>query len=165
MGLLNTFFISFYLALEEAIRLRERLKGSVTDITAITIGPPKSVETLRSALALGANAAVHVEIPESAPSPEPLSVAKILKGYIEKENSSRVKDKVDLVILGKQSIDDDLGATGQMLAGLLGWSQATFASKLDVDVEKGEAVVVREIDGGSEELKCSLPLVVTTDLR
>jgi electron transfer flavoprotein beta subunit len=74
-------------------------------------------------------------------------------------------DKVDLVILGKQSIDDDLGATGQMLAGLLNWSQATFASKLDVDVENGKAVVVREIDGGSEELRCSLPLVVTTDLR
>jgi electron transfer flavoprotein beta subunit len=72
---------------------------------------------------------------------------------------------VDLVILGKQSIDDDLGATGQMLAGLLGWSQATFASKVDVDVEKGEAVVVREIDGGSEEVRCRLPLVVTTDLR
>ena len=72
---------------------------------------------------------------------------------------------MDLVILGKQSIDDDLGATGQMLAGLLGWSQATFASKLNVDVEKGEAVVVREIDGGGEELRCRLPLVVTTDLR
>ena len=72
---------------------------------------------------------------------------------------------MDLVILGKQSIDDDLGVTGQMLAGLLGWSQATFASKLDVDVEKKEAVVVREIDGGSEELSCCLPLVVTTDLR
>ena len=72
---------------------------------------------------------------------------------------------MDLVILGKQSIDDDLGATGQMLAGLLNWSQATFASKLDVDVDNGKAVVVREIDGGSEELRCSLPLVVTTDLR
>ena len=147
------------------MRLRERLKESVTAITAITIGPPKSTETLRTALALGADSGIHVAISESSPSPEPLSVAKILQGFIEKENSSRVKDKVDLVILGKQSIDDDLGATGQMLAGLLGWSQATFASKLDVDVEKGEAVVVREIDGGSEELRCRLPLVVTTDLR
>ena len=156
-----------YLALEEAIRLRERLKGSVDSIRAITIGPPKSVETLRTALALGADSAIHVEIPESSPSPEPLAVAKILRAVIEKQNSSATveKDKVDLVILGKQSIDDDLGATGQMLAGLLGWSQATFASKLDVDVEKGEAVVVREIDGGGEELRCRLPLVVTTDLR
>ena len=156
-----------YLALEEAIRLRERLKDSVDSIRAITIGPPKSVETLRTALALGADSAIHVGIPESSPSPEPLAVAKILQAVIEKQNSSATveKDKVDLVILGKQSIDDDLGATGQMLAGLLGWSQATFASKLDVDVEKGEAVVVREIDGGGEELRCRLPLVVTTDLR
>ena len=157
----------FYLAIEEAIRLRERLKARVESIKAITIGPPKSVETLRTALALGADSAIHVETSESSPSPEPLAVAKILRAVIEKQNSSatEAKDKVDLVILGKQSIDDDLGATGQMLAGLLGWSQATFASKLDVDVEKGEAVVVREIDGGGEELRCRLPLVVTTDLR
>jgi electron transfer flavoprotein beta subunit len=160
--------VFFYLAVEEAIRLRERLKDSVVNsIKAITIGPPKSVETLRTALALGADSAIHVETSESSPSPEPLAVAKILRAVIEKQNSSATleKDKVDLVILGKQSIDDDLGATGQMLAGLLGWSQATFASKLDVDVEKGEAVVVREIDGGGEELRCRLPLVVTTDLR
>ena len=154
------FFFFFYLAIEEALRLRERLKGSVVNsIKAITIGPPKSAETLRTALALGADSAIHVETPESLPSPEPLAVARILQAIIKKQ------DKVDLVILGKQSIDDDLGATGQMLAGLLGWSQATFASKLDVDVEKGVAVVVREIDGGSEELRCHLPLVVTTDLR
>jgi len=155
------------IAIEEALRLRERVKDSVKSITAITIGPPKSIETLRTALALGADSAIHVETSESSPSPEPLAVAKILRAIIEKQNSSATvpKDKVDLVILGKQSIDDDLGATGQMLAGLLGWSQATFASKLDVDVEKGEAVVVREIDGGGEELRCRLPLVVTTDLR
>jgi len=151
------------IALEEAIRLRERHKGSVTSITAITIGPPKSAETLRNALALGANAAVHVEIDESSPSPEPLSVAKILEAFIIGEKFE--DNKVDLVILGKQSIDDDLGVTGQMLAGLLGWSQATYASKLDVDVKKREAVVVREIDGGSQEVSCELPLVVTTDLR
>ena len=147
--------------------MRERLKASVNSIKAITIGPQKSVETLRTALAIGADSAIHVETPESEPSPEPLAVAKILRAVIEKQNASATKpeDKVDLVILGKQSIDDDLGATGQMLAGLLGWSQATFASKLDVDVGKGEVVVVREIDGGGEELRCRLPLVVTTDLR
>lgn len=147
--------------------MRERLKASVNSIKAITIGPQKSVETLRTALAIGADSAIHVETPESEPSPEPLAVAKILRAVIEKQNASATKpeDKVDLVILGKQSIDDDLGATGQMLAGLLGWSQATFTSKLDVDVGKGEVVVVREIDGGGEELRCRLPLVVTTDLR
>jgi electron transfer flavoprotein beta subunit len=158
---------SLFLAIEEAVRLRERLKASVNSIRAITIGPLKSVEALRTALAIGADSAIHVETPESSPSPEPLAVAKILRAVIEKQNSSATKaeDKVDLIILGKQSIDDDLGVTGQMLAGLLGWSQATFASKLDVDVAKGEAVVVREIDGGGEELRCRLPLVVTTDLR
>lgn len=156
------------IAIEEAIRLRERLNQStVNSIRAITIGPPKSIDVLRTALALGADSAIHVETPESSPSPEPLAVAKIIKAIIEKQAAAATqeKDKVDLVILGKQSIDDDLGATGQMLAGLLGWSQATFASKVDVDVEKGEAVVVREIDGGSEEVRCRLPLVVTTDLR
>lgn len=168
----NFFFLFFlsYLAIEEAIRLRERLNQStVNSIRAITIGPPKSIDVLRTALALGADSAIHVETPESSPSPEPLAVAKIIQAVIEKQNnnssSAAKKDKIDLVILGKQSIDDDLGTTGQMLAGLLGWSQATFASKVDVDVEKEEAVVVREIDGGSEEVRCRLPLVVTTDLR
>ena len=167
----NFFFFVFlsYLAIEEAIRLRERLNQStVNSIRAITIGPPKSIDVLRTALALGADSAIHVETPESSPSPEPLAVAKIIQAVIEKQNnnsSAAKKDKIDLVILGKQSIDDDLGTTGQMLAGLLGWSQATFASKVDVDVEKEEAVVVREIDGGSEEVRCRLPLVVTTDLR
>lgn len=120
------------------------------------------MDTLRTALAIGATSAVHVEIPDSAPSPEPLAVAKTLRALIERTSG---EDKVDLVILGKQAIDDDLGVTGQMLAGLLGWSQATFASKLDVDLVKNEAVVVREIDGGAEEIRCKLPLVVTTDLR
>ncbi|KAF8148237.1 hypothetical protein B0H34DRAFT_737434 [Crassisporium funariophilum] len=155
------------IAVEEAVRLRERLKASVTSIRAITIGPAKSADTLRTALAMGADSAIHIEIPESAPSPEPLAVAKTLRAVIERHNAKAAKeeDKVDLVILGKQSIDDDLGVTGQMLAGLLGWSQATFASKLEVDVEKKEVFVVREIDGGGEELRCRLPLVVTTDLR
>lgn len=148
------------LAVEEAVRLRERLKDAVQSIKAVTIGPPKSVETLRTALAMGADSSIHVVISEEDPAPEPLAVAKTLKAIIERENGG-----VDLVILGKQAIDDDLGMTGQMLAGLLGWSQATFASKLDIDAQKKEAVVVREIDGGAQEVRCRLPLVVTTDLR
>lgn len=112
---------------------------------------------------MGADSAIHVETTESAPAPEPLAVAKTLKAIIEKEKEKN--GGVDLVILGKQAIDDDLGLTGQMLAGLLGWSQATFASKIQLDTAKKEAVVVREIDGGSEEVRCRLPLIVTTDLR
>jgi electron transfer flavoprotein beta subunit len=148
------------LAVEEAIRIRERLKDSTHTIKAVTIGPAKSADTLRTALAMGADSAIHVEIPESDPAPEPLAVAKTLRAVIERQ-----KEKVDLVILGKQAIDDDLGQTGQMLAGLLDWAQATYASKVDVDEGKQEALIAREIDGGSEELKCRLPLVVTTDLR
>jgi len=148
------------IAVEEAVRIRERLKDAVKSIKAVTIGPPKSVETLRTALAMGADSSIHVEIPESDPSPEPLAVAKTLQAIIQRQ-----KEGVDIVILGKQSIDDDLGVTGQMLAGLLGWSQATFASKVDIDVAKKEAIVTREIDGGGEEIRCSLPLVITTDLR
>ena len=147
-------------AIEEAVRIRERLKDSIQSIKAITIGPPKSSETLRTALAMGSDSAVHIEIPESAPAPEPLGVAKTLKAFIEKQ-----KETVDIVILGKQAIDDDLGQTGQMLAGLLGWGQATFASKVDVDVPAKEVTVLREIDGGSEEIKCKLPVIITTDLR
>lgn len=148
------------LAVEEAIRIRERLKDAVKSIKAVTIGPPKSLDTLRTALAMGADSSIHVEIPESAPSPEPLAVAKTLQEIIKRQ-----KEGVDLVILGKQSIDDDLGMTGQMLAGLLGWGQATFVSKVEIDVEKKEAIVTREIDGGGEEIRCRLPLIVTTDLR
>jgi electron transfer flavoprotein beta subunit len=148
------------LAVEEAVRIRERLKDAVKSIKVVTIGPPKSSETLRTALAMGADSAIHVEIPESAPSPEPLGVAKALKAVIERQS-----DGVDLVIMGKQAIDDDAGQTGQMLAGLMGWAQATFASKVDVDAAQKVAHVTREIDGGLEELRCRLPLVVTTDLR
>lgn len=108
---------------------------------------------------MGADSAIHVEIPESAPAPEPLGVAKTIRALIEKNK------EIDLVILGKQAIDDDAGQTGQMLAGLLGWSQATFASKIDVDTKNNVVTVLREIDGGSEEIKCKLPLVITTDLR
>lgn len=146
--------------MEEAVRLREKLKDAVKSIKVVTIGPPKAQETLRTALAMGADAGIHVEVPESAPSPEPLGVAKALQAII-----ARQKEGVDLVILGKQAIDDDSCQTGQMLAGLLNWSQATFASKLEVDAVKKEANVTREVDGGLEELRCRLPLVVTTDLR
>jgi electron transfer flavoprotein beta subunit len=126
----------------------------------VTIGPAKSAETLRTALAMGADSAIHVEIPDSAPAPEPLSVAKALRAVI-----NRQQEDVDLVILGKQAIDNDSGQTGQMLAGLMGWAQATFASKIEIDTEMKVANVTREIDGGLEELRCKLPLVITTDLR
>lgn len=147
-------------AVEEAVRIRERLKDAVKSIKVVTIGPPKSAETLRTALAMGADSAIHVEIPESAPAPEPLGVAKTLRALIERQ-----KEGVDVVIMGKQAIDDDAGQTGQMLAGLLGWSQATFASKVVVDPEQKVANVTREIDGGLEELRCKLPVIITTDLR
>ncbi|OJA21011.1 hypothetical protein AZE42_02349 [Rhizopogon vesiculosus] len=124
------------IAVEEAVRIRERLKDAVKSIKVVTIGPPKSAETLRTALAMGADSAIHVEIPESAPAPEPLGVAKTLRALIERQ-----KEGVDVVIMGKQAIDDDAGQTGQMLAGLLGWSQATFASKVVVDPEQKVANV------------------------
>ncbi|KAJ7072818.1 hypothetical protein C8F01DRAFT_972088 [Mycena amicta] len=146
------------IAVEEAVRLREKLKDAVKSIKVVTIGPPKASETLRTALAMGADSAVHIEIPESAPAPEPLGVARALAKLIERE-------QVDLIIMGKQAIDDDAGQTGQMLAGLLDWPQATFASKLDVDPAAMSATILREVDGGAEEIKCRLPLVVTTDLR
>lgn len=129
----------------------------------MTIGPKKSAETLRTALAMGADSAIHVELADSAPAPEPLGVAKALKAIVERQKEKG--GSVDLVILGKQAIDDDAGQTGQMLAGLLGWSQATFASKVEIDEENKVANISREIDGGLEELRCKLPLIITTDLR
>ncbi|RPD56138.1 electron transfer flavo protein beta subunit, partial [Lentinus tigrinus ALCF2SS1-7] len=150
------------IAVEEAVRLREKLKGEVKSIKVVTIGPPKASETLRTALAMGADSAIHIEVPDSAPAPEPLSVAKALRAVIQKEKDN---GGVDLVIMGKQAIDDDAGQTGQMLAGLMDWAQATFASKLVVDPKAKVADVTREIDGGLEEIKCRLPLVLTTDLR
>ena len=147
-------------AVEEAVRLRERLKEKVKSIKVVTIGPTKSADTLRTALAMGADSAIHVEMPDSAPAPEPLGVAKALQAVIERQ-----KEGVDLVIMGKQAIDDDAGQSGQMLAGLMGWAQATFASKIEIDTEMKVANVTREIDGGLEELRCKLPLVITTDLR
>jgi electron transfer flavoprotein beta subunit len=141
------------IALEEAIRLREAGDKGVEEIVAVSIGPAKSQETLRTALAMGADRAILIKTDELV---EPLGVAKTLKALIEKEAP-------DLVILGKQAIDDDCNQTGQMLAALLGWPQATFASKLDV--MDGSMHVTREVDGGLQTVAMSLPAVVTTDLR
>jgi electron transfer flavoprotein beta subunit len=139
------------IAVEEAIRLKE--KGVATEIVAVSIGPAKAQETLRTALAMGADRAILVQTEEEV---EPLAVAKILKGIAGEENP-------DLIILGKQAIDDDSNQTGQMLAALLGWPQGTFASK--VEVAGSELNVTREVDGGLETVKLATPAVVTTDLR
>ena len=141
------------IAVEEVVRLKE--KGKVTEIVAVSVGPIKSQETIRTALSMGADRGLLIETPDGQ-AIEPLSVAKILKGVIDAE-------KPAFVILGKQAIDDDCNQTGQMLAALLGWPQATFASKLVI--EGDAALVTREVDGGLETLKLALPLVVTTDLR
>jgi len=138
------------IAVEEAIRLKE--KGVVTEIVAVSIGPAKAQETLRTALAMGADRGILVQTDDEV---EPLAVAKILAKIAEEEQPQ-------LVILGKQAIDDDNNATGQMLAALLGWPQGTFASKVEV---AGDATVTREVDGGLETVKLKLPAVVTTDLR
>jgi len=139
------------IAVEEAVRLKEA--GVATEIVAVSIGVTQCQETLRTALAIGADRAIHVE---TSLETQPLGVAKALKALVDKEQPG-------LVILGKQAIDDDANQTGQMLAALLGWSQATFASK--VKVEGGSATVTREIDGGLETLSIKLPAVITTDLR
>ena len=139
------------IAVEEAIRLKE--KGAATEIVAVSIGPAKAQETLRTALAMGADRAILVKVDETT---EPLGVAKVLKGVVEAE-------KPELVILGKQAIDDDSNQTGQMLAALLDWSQGTFASK--VEISGGGVNVTREVDGGLETVALSTPAVVTTDLR
>jgi electron transfer flavoprotein beta subunit len=141
------------IAVEEAIRLKE--KGQIQEIVAVSIGPAKAQETIRSALSMGADRGLLIETPEGA-AVEPLTVAKLLKGAIDAEQPR-------FVILGKQAIDDDCNQTGQMLAALLGWPQATFASKLVIDGEA--AMVTREVDGGLETLKVRLPAVITTDLR
>ena len=138
------------IAVEEAIRLKE--KGVATEIVAVSIGPAKAQETLRTSLAMGADRAILVQTDEEV---EPLAVAKILAKIAAEEQPQ-------LIILGKQAIDDDNNATGQMLAALLGWPQGTFASK--VEVADG-ATVTREVDGGLETVKLKLPAVVTTDLR
>ena len=139
------------IAVEEAIRLKE--KGVATEIVAVSVGPAKAQETLRTALAMGADRAILVQTDDEV---EPLAVAKILKAIADEETPG-------LVILGKQAIDDDSNQTGQMLAALLGRPQGTFAS--EVTVEGDSVVVKREVDGGLETVKLALPAIVTTDLR
>jgi electron transfer flavoprotein beta subunit len=139
------------IAVEEAIRLKEA--GKATEIVAVSIGPQQASETIRTALAMGADRGILVKTDTAV---EPLAVAKILKALVEAE-------KPGLVILGKQAIDDDSNQTGQMLAALLGWPQGTFASKLAIE---GEAIAVtREVDGGLQTIKLKSPAIVTTDLR
>jgi len=139
------------IAVEEAVRLKE--KGVAKEIVAVTLGPQACQDTLRTAMAMGADRAIHVVTDSEL---QPLGVAKALQKIVEKE-------KPDLVIMGKQAIDDDCNQTGQMLAALLGWPQGTFASKLEPGA--GAAKVTREIDGGLETIEVKLPAVVTTDLR
>jgi electron transfer flavoprotein beta subunit len=139
------------IAVEEAIRLKE--KGAATEIVVVSIGPAKAQETLRTALAMGADRAILVQTDAEV---EPLAVAKILKGVVAEENP-------DIVILGKQAIDDDSNQGGQMLGALLGWPQGTFASK--VEVTGSDLSVTREVDGGLETVKLQTPAIVTTDLR
>ena len=139
------------IAVEEAIRLKEA--GVATEIVAVSIGPAQAQETIRTALAMGADRGILVKVDDTT---EPLTVAKLLKGIVDEE-------KPELVILGKQAIDDDANQTGQMLAALLGWSQGTFASK--VEISGGNAKVTREVDGGLQVVDVKLPAIVTTDLR
>ena len=139
------------IAVEEAVRLKE--KGVVTEIIAVSCGVTQCQETLRTAMAIGADRAILVECAEEL---QPLAVAKLLKALCDKEQPQ-------LVILGKQAIDDDCNQTGQMLAALAGWPQGTFASK--VEVAEGRVAVTREVDGGLETVSLALPAVVTTDLR
>jgi len=139
------------IAVEEALRLKEA--GKAEEVVVVSIGPAKAEETLRTGLAMGADRAILVETDEAV---EPLAVAKILKGVAEAEGPG-------LVIMGKQAIDDDSNQTGQMLAALLKWGQATFASK--VELAEGSAKVTREVDGGLQTIDVKLPAIVTTDLR
>jgi electron transfer flavoprotein beta subunit len=141
------------IAVEEAVRLKE--KGAATEIVAVSCGVTQCQETLRTAMAIGADRAILVETPADLEL-QPLAVAKLLKALVAKEAPS-------LVILGKQAIDDDCNQTGQMLAALLGWPQATFASKVEAAADA--VTVTREVDGGLETLKLALPAIVTTDLR
>jgi electron transfer flavoprotein beta subunit len=139
------------IAVEDAIRLKEA--GKVEEIVVVSIGPAQAAETIRTALAMGADRGILVKVDDVV---EPLAVAKILKGVVEAEGPG-------LVILGKQAIDDDANQTGQMLAALLGWGQGTFASK--VELGDGSAKVTREVDGGLQVVDIKLPAIVTTDLR
>jgi electron transfer flavoprotein beta subunit len=139
------------IAVEEALRLRE--KGVASEVVAVSIGPAKAQETLRTALAMGADRAILIETDVAV---EPLAVAKLLKAVVAEEAPG-------MVVMGKQAIDDDSNQTGQMLAALLGWGQGTFASKVEVDGD--HVAVTREVDAGLETLRLKLPAIVTTDLR
>ena len=142
------------LSIEEAVRIREKKTAPVEDILAFSAGPAKSQDILRTAMAMGADRGLHVV--NEKEDLEPLGVAKLLKKVVEDE-------KRNLVILGKQSIDDDAAQTGQMLAGLLNWPQAIQAAKVEISGE--EVTVTKEVDGGVEKVKAKLPMVITTDLR
>ncbi len=139
------------IAVEQALRLKEA--GGADEVVAVSIGPAQNQETIRTALAMGADRGIHIE---AAHDIEPLAVAKLLKAVVERENPG-------LVLVGKQAIDDDCNQTGQMLAALLGWAQGTFVSALEVTGDK--ARVVREVDGGLEHLEISMPAIVSVDLR
>lgn len=139
------------IAVEEAVKLKE--SGKASEVIAVSVGPSQAQETLRTAMAIGADRGILIETNDIV---EPLAVAKLLKSVIGEENP-------DLVIMGKQAIDDDSNQTGQMLAALLNWGQATFASK--VDIAEGKATVTREIDGGLETVAVKTPAIITTDLR
>jgi len=141
------------IAVEEAVRIKE--KGGASEIVVVSVGPAKAQDTIRTALAIGADRGILIETAEGA-NVEPLAVAKLLKAVVDAE-------KPELVILGKQAIDDDCNQTGQMLAALLGWPQGTFASKLAL--ENGSVSVTREVDGGLETVTLKMPAVITTDLR
>ncbi len=139
------------ISVEQAVRMQEA--GTATETIAVSIGPDKAAETIRTSLAMGIDRGIHVKTDAEV---EPLAVAKILKAIVEEE-------KPDLVILGKQAIDDDSNQTGQMLAALMGWPQATFANSIDKD---GDSLTVgREVDGGIQTIKVNLPAVITVDLR
>ena len=143
------------IAVEEAIRLKEA--GKAEEVIAVSIGVKQAQETLRTALAMGADRAILVVATDDVHSDiEPLAVAKILKAVVEEEQPG-------LVLAGKQAIDNDMNATGQMLSALLGWSQGTFASELDIDGDK--AVVTREVDGGLQTIKVAMPTIISVDLR
>ncbi len=143
------------IAVEEAIRLKEA--GKVSEIIAVSIGVKQAQETLRTALAMGADRAILIEAAEDVHNDiEPLAVAKLLKAVVDEEAPG-------LVLCGKQAIDNDMNATGQMLAALLGWSQGTFASELEIDGD--DAVITREVDGGLQTIKVKMPTIITVDLR
>ena len=139
------------IAVEQALRLKEA--GGADEVVAVSIGPAQNQETIRTALAMGADRGIHIEATHDI---EPLAVAKLLKAVVERENPG-------LVLVGKQAIDDDCNQTGQMLAALLGWAQGTFVSALELTGDK--AKVVREVDGGLEHLEISMPAIVSVDLR